>query len=61
MTPESLNSSLLVNGSIKQVPSEISLHATIKEPVSKQRIGKHNNRGIVRNGGFYLVRAKWLY
>jgi hypothetical protein len=27
-------------------------HATIKEPVSKQRIGKHNNKDIVGNGVF---------
>jgi hypothetical protein len=29
--------------------------------VSKQRIGEHayNNKGIVGNGVFYSVRAKW--
>jgi hypothetical protein len=26
-----------------------------------QRIGKHNNRGIVVNVVFYSVRVKWLY
>jgi hypothetical protein len=32
------------------------------QPICKQRIGKHayNNRGIVGNGVFYSVRAKWL-
>jgi hypothetical protein len=33
--------------------------ATTEEPVSKQRIGKHNNRSISGNGVFYLVSAKW--
>jgi hypothetical protein len=33
------------------------------QPVSKQRIGKdaYKKRGIVGNGVFYFVRAKWLY
>jgi hypothetical protein len=30
----------------------MNTHATIKEPVSKQRIDKHNNRGIVGNDVF---------
>jgi hypothetical protein len=32
------------------------------QPISKQQIGKnaYNNRGIVENGVFYSVCAKWL-
>jgi hypothetical protein len=59
VTPESRNSSLLGNGG-KQGPAEIFMHATTQEPVSKQRIGKHN-RVIFRNGVLYSVRAEWLY
>jgi hypothetical protein len=34
----------------------------VMQPGSKQRISKHanDNRGIVKNGVFYSVRAKWL-
>jgi hypothetical protein len=35
----------------------MNMHTT-KEPVSKQRIGKHNNKGIVENDVSSSVRAK---
>jgi hypothetical protein len=44
MTPESRSSTLLCNGG-KQFPAEKNTHAAIKEPVSKQRIGKHTTVG----------------
>jgi hypothetical protein len=31
----------------------MNMYATIEEPVSKQRIGKHNNKGILGNGVLY--------
>jgi hypothetical protein len=29
----------------KHIPAATNMHATIEKPVSKQRIGKYNNRG----------------
>jgi hypothetical protein len=40
MTPESQKSSLVGNGSVNGFPTEMNLHATREEPVSKQRFGK---------------------
>jgi hypothetical protein len=39
---------------------EMNTHAKIENTVSKQWIGKHNNRGTVGNRVFCSVRAKWL-
>jgi hypothetical protein len=59
MTPENRN---IVRQRIgKLVPTEMNMHATIEEPVYKQRTDKHNNRDIVGNSVFYSVRAKWVY
>jgi hypothetical protein len=39
------------------IPAATNVHA-IEEPASNEGIG--NNRGILGNGVFSLVRAKWL-
>jgi hypothetical protein len=44
----------------KQVSAAIDIHATIGESASMQRNSKNNNRGIIGNGVFWLVRAEWL-
>jgi hypothetical protein len=41
----------------KHIPIATNMHAIIEEPVSKQRIGKHNNMGIVGNGVFSLCKV----
>jgi hypothetical protein len=46
MTPESRNSTLLGNGG-KQFPAEMNTHATIEEPVCKQRIGEYTTIGVL--------------
>jgi hypothetical protein len=46
MTPESRNNSLLGNGSVNRFQEEMNMHATIEEPVSKQRFGKHRTTGV---------------
>jgi hypothetical protein len=38
----------------------MNMHATIEESVSKQRIGKHNDSGIVRNCVFCGGRPEYL-
>jgi hypothetical protein len=38
----------------------MNTHTTIEEPVSKERIGKHNNRDIAGNVVFYSDRAKMV-
>jgi hypothetical protein len=35
----------------------MNMHARIEEPISNQRINKHNSRGIVGIGVFFPVRA----
>jgi hypothetical protein len=44
----------------KHIPTATNTHATIGEPVSKQRIGKHTTVGVVGNGVFCLVHAEWF-
>jgi hypothetical protein len=61
MTTESWNSLLLDNGG-KQVPAEMYRYATVEEPVSKQRIGKHTTIGVCLETVFAIWSiAKWLY
>jgi hypothetical protein len=44
----------------EHIPAATNTQETIEEPVSKQHIGKHNNRTIVGSSVFCTVRAKWL-
>jgi hypothetical protein len=43
---------LIGKSSVNRFPMEMNMHATIDEPVSKQRIGKHTVGGIVPNSVF---------
>jgi hypothetical protein len=44
----------------KHIPAAMKTHTTIEESVSNQRIGKHNNSGMVGKCVFCSVHAKWL-
>jgi hypothetical protein len=59
MTHESRNSKLLGNGSVNTFPQKRT-RATIEEPVSKQRIGKHTI-GVLLKTVFSVRTAPRLY